>query len=156
MNRSPTIFAACASAIALVAACDRTPDATPAVPLPASAAQLSVHEAWARPADSGATTAVYFTLVNGSMTSDTLDGVRSSAAAEASLHMSMQHGNTMHMAAVGSFPVPGLDSVLFVPLGAHVMLTRTTRSFAAGDTVPITLTFVSGQSLEVRARVRRP
>jgi copper(I)-binding protein len=60
------------------------------------------------------------------------------------------------MAALQSLPVPADDSVLFAPLGAHVMLTRLTRTIAAGDTVALTLTFVSGQSLEVRAGVRKP
>ena len=78
------------------------------------------------------------------------------AAEEVGLHMSMQHGNTMHMASVQSLPVPGEDSVLFAPLGAHVMLTRMTRAYAAGDTIALTLTFASGQSLEVRAGVRQP
>ena len=171
MKRSQTMCAACANGVArarrlasalaiasLMGACGASTErpgteaAPPAPPRP----ELAVHEAWARSADSGAMTSVYFTLTNRATVSDTLQGATSAAAEEVGLHMSMQHGNTMHMASVQSLPVPGEDSVLFAPLGAHVMLTRTTRVYAAGDTIALTLTFASGQSLEVRAGVRQP
>lgn len=156
MKRSRKTFVACASALALLACgADRTDagDDPPSVPL---RAQLAVKDAWARAADSGAMTSVYFTLTNTAPVADTLSGARSAAAEEVGLHMSMMHGTTMHMAGLQSLPVPADDSVRFAPLGAHVMLTRTTRALAVGDTVPLTLTFVSGQTLEVRAGVRLP
>jgi copper(I)-binding protein len=127
-----------------------------AAPVPSPRAELGVKDAWARAADSGAMTAVYFTLTNAASVADTLAGARSAAAEEVGIHMSMQQGRTMHMAALQSLPVPAEDSVPFAPLGAHLMLTRTTRALAEGDTVAVTLTFVSGQTLEVRAGVRRP
>lgn len=127
----------------------------PAVAAPAQAV-LSAQEAWARPADSGATAAVYFTLLNTAPVSDTLSGATSAVAEDVGLHMSMEHEGTMHMAALTSLPVPAEDSVSFAPLGAHVMLTRMTRAFGVGDTIPVTLTFVSGQTIAVRAGVRAP
>lgn len=139
-----------------MAACGGANDSrTPAVDVP-PAAVLSVAEAWARPADSGATAAVYFTLVNAGTVPDTLSGAQSALAEETGLHMSMQHDGTMHMAALTSLPVPAEDSVSFAPLGAHVMLTRMTRAVAVGDIIPVTLSFVSGQTLAVRAGVRAP
>ena len=156
MNRSRMTFAACASALALSAcgaASERTPEASHTE---APRAQLAVKDAWARAADSGGTASVYFTIVNTAAVADTLASAKSEAAEEVGLHMSMMHGNTMHMAGLQSLPVPAADSVLFAPLGAHVMLTRTTHVLAVGDTVPLTLTFVSGQTLEVRAGVRLP
>lgn len=160
MKRSRKIFVGCAEVMALVAlgACgpvEKEP-AAEAAPPPPPRADLAVHDAWARAADSGATAAVYFTLTNRAAVTDTLQGATSVAAEEVGLHMSMQHGSTMHMAAVQSLPVPGEDSVLFAPLGAHLMLTRMTRTYASGDTIALRLTFVSGQSLEVRAGVRQP
>lgn len=147
---------ACASAgVLLSGACDRA--AEPAAEATAApAARLSVKEAWARAADSGAMTAVYFTLENSAAVSDTLVGVESAAAEEVAMHMSMEQGGMMRMAALRGLPVPADDSVLFRPLGAHVMLTRLTRPLADGDTVQVTLRFVSGQSMEVRAGVRTP
>jgi copper(I)-binding protein len=158
VNRSRKTCGACASALLLVAltACGAKSEEPPEAPATvAPRAQLAVKDAWARTADSGATAAVYFTITNTAAIADTLSDVRSAAAEVAGLHMSI-HGTTMHMAGLQSLPVPADDSVLFAPLGAHVMLTRTTRALAAGDTVPLTLTFVSGQTLEVRAGVRFP
>lgn len=172
MKRSRKTCAACASSrgtalqgalqcalLLVLAGCGARDDApkpdAPVLPAPPRAV-LTVKDAWARSADSGAMAAVYFTITNTAAVADTLGGVESAAAEEVGLHMSMQHGSTMHMAELTSLPVPAADSVLFAPLGAHVMLTRTRRAIALGDTVALTLTFVSGQSLEVRAGVRKP
>ena len=99
---------------------------------------------------------VYFSVENTGVVSDTLTGVRTDAAEGVGLHMSMEQNRMMTMAALRALPVPAKDSVLFRPLGAHVMLTRLTRPLAEGDTVRMTLEFVSGKSIEVRAGVRKP
>jgi len=117
---------------------------------------LSTREAWARPADSGAMSAVYFTLGNTGNASDTLVGVASDVAARTEMHVSMQQGRTMHMSPVTSLPVPAGDSVAFRPLGAHVMLMDLRRPLVPGDTLSVTLRFQSGRTVEVRAGVRQP
>ena len=147
------IFVVFASvAVVAVAACG-TPESKGAA---AAQARLSVHDAWARPADSGGSTTVYFMLDNAAAVSDTLQSVRSDVAGETGLHVSMQNGRTMHMAPVRTLPVPANDSVAFRPLGAHVMLSNLRQALVVGDTVTLLLEFVSGQSLEFRADVRRP
>lgn len=135
--------------VLLLAACGAAPESEPR-------AELSVRNAWARPADSGATTAVYFVVHNASAIPDTMRGVASGDAEAAEMHVSTQQGGMMHMSPITSLQVPANDSVSFRPLGAHVMLMRVRRGLAAGDTVAITLSFESGQSLDVRAGVRRP
>jgi len=147
---------ACASGLLLAACGGRADDAAPRDGAPAPVPVLSVKDAWARAADSGAMTAVYFTLENAGTVADTLTAVESAAAEETAMHMSMQQGGMMRMAPLRALPVPAEDSVRFVPMGAHVMLTRLTRPLADGDTVRVTLRFVSGQVQEVRAGVRRP
>ena len=159
VKNSRKICVACASALLVALAACGARDEAPATETPPPApprAILAVKDAWARSADSGAMTAVYFTITNAATVSDTLATVVSEVAEQTGLHMSMQQGRTMHMAALQSLPVPADDSVVFAPLGAHVMLTRTTRRIAVGDTIALTLSFVSGQSLEVRAGVRQP
>ncbi len=127
-------------------------DATPAAGEPT----LFATSAWARPADSGATAALYFTLENRDTIADTLTGVRSDAADEVALHVSMQQGRTMHMTAVRALPVPARDSVMFRPLGAHVMLMGLRAAAAPGDTLRAVLTFASGDTTVVAAHVRTP
>lgn len=148
MRNWQRIFGSCCSA--LVLACGTQQDAPP----PGSI--LSVHDAWARSADSGAMTAVYFTLANAGTVSDTLSGVSSPDAEVSAMHISTQHGGMMHMDPVTSLPVPAVDSVMFRPLGAHVMLTRVRKPLVAGDSVSLQLTFVSGRTVGVRAGVRQP
>ena len=118
--------------------------------------QLGVHDAWARSADSGASTAVYFVLANGGPVADTLSGVSSDEAEVTEMHISTQSGGMMRMTKVTALPVPADDSVSFRPLGAHVMLMGVRRRLVADDTVTATLTFVSGDSVAVRAGVRQP
>lgn len=145
-------FASCCS-LALAAACGgAAQDAAPA----ASAPTMQASGAWARPADSGAATAVYFVLENQGASADTVRGASSDAAEMAGLHISTQQGGMMHMTEVPTLPVPARDSVAFRPLGAHVMLMGLRRPLVAGDTVTVTLAFGSGTSLEVRAGVRTP
>jgi copper(I)-binding protein len=138
------------SSIAVIGACAR--EENPAPP----SAQLTVRDAWARPADSGATTAMYFLLQNAGRTADTLTGVSSTDAEDAQMHVSTQHDGMMHMSEVTALPVPAEDSVSFRPLGAHVMLMRVRNPLAAGDSVTATLSFVSGATLTVTAGVRQP
>ena len=155
----PKTFVACASApliVLLIAACGRSAEPQVEVPPPAPTSELSVTEAWARAADSGAMTAVYFIVENIGVVPDTLIGVRTDAAEVVGLHMSMEMEGTMHMAALRALPMPAHDTVLFRPMGAHVMLTRLTHPLVDGDTVSVTLQFVSGKSIEVRADVRKP
>ncbi len=149
----PKIFVNCASlaAAALIGAACAPKDA-PSV----GSNPLEAREAWARPADSGAMSAVYFTLGNVGSSADTLVGVSSSVAERTEMHVSTQHGGTMHMSPVTSLPLPANDSVMFRPLGAHVMLTNLQRPLLPGDSLTITLQFQSGRSVEVRAGVRQP
>ena len=137
--------------VALVAAACASTDTPSAAGNP-----LEAREAWARPADSGAMSAVYFTLGNAGSTPDTLIGVSSDIAARTEMHVSTQHGGTMHMSPVTSLPVPADDSVSFRPLGAHVMLSELRRPLVPGDSLRVTLRFQSGRSVEVTAGVRQP
>lgn len=136
--------------VAIAAACG--PSDAPS----ADANALEAREAWARPADSGAMSAVYFTLGNAGSEADTLVGVASDVAARTEMHISMQHGRTMHMSPVTSLPVPAADSVAFRPLGAHVMLMDLHRPLVVGDSLRVTLRFQSGRTVEVNAGVRQP
>ena len=146
-------IAAFGLAVSSATACARSAESAAESP-PTSV--LGVSAAWARAADSGATTAVYFAVGNASTASDTLIGVRTDAAEEIGLHMSMEKNGTMHMVPLRTLPVPAQDSLIFRPMGAHLMLTRLRRALTDGDTVRVTLEFVSGRSIEVRADVRRP
>ena len=162
MIRLRKIFAVCASGVAALA-CGGGADVDPARGtraaddgLTAAAVTLEAREAWARPADSGATSAAYLVLANRGTTADTVVGLVTEAAESAAVHQTMQREGTMHMSALPVLPLPAGAEVSLVPLGTHVMLLRLRRALRAGDTVAIGLLLASGDTLPVSAVTRAP
>jgi copper(I)-binding protein len=96
--------------------------------------------------------AVYFTVVNRGAAADTLVAVASPLATEAMVHDQVQRGGSMIMAHVGELAVPAGDSVRLAPGGLHVMLTGR-QPIAAGDTLPVTLTFRRAGAVTLRVPV---
>lgn len=121
-----------------------------------TASRVAAFRAWARTADSGSLTAAYLVLINTGAGADTLRGLSSPVATGASMHVSIDRGGTMQMVPVGALPIRAGDSLVFRPLGTHVMLTGLRQSLLDGDTVPLTLELASGTSLAVPVVVRRP
>jgi copper(I)-binding protein len=118
---------------------------------------LEVRDAWARPADSAATTGAYFVLLNHDSVVATLSAESSPSAESASLHETMDMGGTMHMMALES-PIaiaPG-DSLVLRPGARHLMVSGLTRRLVAGDTLPLVLTFIDGRTVRAGAVIRAP
>ncbi|MBM3885269.1 MAG: copper chaperone PCu(A)C [Gemmatimonadetes bacterium] len=163
MIPSRKIFAVCASGFTMVG-CGGGAEVAPAADARVaddgssieSVVTVSVRDAWARPADSGATSAAYLVLANRGTTADTVVGVVAEAAESAMVHQTMQHEGTMHMSALPALPVPAGDEVSLAPLGTHVMLLRLRRPLRVGDTVAFGLLLASGDTLAVSAVTRAP
>lgn len=119
----------------------------------ALAAVLAVNGAYAHPAVDSA--AVYFTIANAGA-ADTLDGVRCSDAASATLHRSERVGRSgrMLMLPVAGIRVPARGSVTFEPGGYHVMLENLKRPLAVGQHFMIRLHFARAGWVNVRVAVR--
>ena len=139
-----------ALALASLAACagDRASDAG------AVSTGLSVNEAWTRPAEAGGSAAVYLVVRNEGAQADTLRAIHSDAAPEVGMHVSLERNNTMRMVPVGWLTVSASDSLVFRPLGTHVMLQGLRTSIKGGDTLRITLDFASGTTIAVPVIVR--
>ncbi len=137
--------------LALAAACGGR-DA----PAPSPPAALSVHDAWSRAADSGMVTALYFSLVNTEAAPVTLTGASSPLAEAVSLHETHEMSGMVHMMALDSAFVAAGDSVVLAEGGKHLMVTALHRKLVAGDTLPVTLTFAGGRTLEIKAAIRVP
>lgn len=116
--------------------------------------ELSASNAWVRlPAVAGQPGAAYFT-VQGGATADTLLAVSSRAALKAELHESMKgdHG-MMAMTPLKDVAVPAGGKLEFAPGGRHVMLHSIGPAVKPGQKVPLTLSFASGKTLQVEAKV---
>lgn len=118
---------------------------------------VAVTGAWARTADSGTVTAAYFTLINGTANPVTFTEASSPIAASVSLHQTMDMGGMVHMMPLDSAQVlTSGDSLVLAEGAKHLMVSGLTRGLAAGDSLPITLKFADGSTMQVRAAVRAP
>lgn len=122
-------------------------------PEPAASGRY-VTSAWARPADSGATSGAYLTIRNADSAAVELVAVSSPLAVAAEVHETMQHNGMAHMMARTTVGIAPRDSLVMKPGGLHVMLVHLTRALVVGDTIPVLLRFSNGDSLTARVPVK--
>ena len=131
----------------------------PGLPVPAVATDYPLHDLriehpYARPTPPGARTGgAYFTIRNLGRASDRLVRVASPSAQSAEVHSMKMDGNVMRMRAVPSLDIPPGTSVTLGAGAYHVMLLGLTHPLAAGDKVPLTLTFEKAGEIDVTADV---
>lgn len=98
--------------------------------------------------------AAYMEIKNYGASPQVLINVSSPAFDEAGIHRSMMHGNMVHMEHLNELTIPPKASEVLKPGGLHLMLTGAKKPLKIGDQVPMTLTFQSGEKIEVKAIVR--
>jgi copper(I)-binding protein len=116
--------------------------------------ELKADGAWLRlPAVAGQPGAAYFALQGGAKP-DTLLAVTTPAALRAEMHESMKgdHG-MMAMAPLKDVALPAGEKLAFAPGGKHVMLFSIGPAVKPGQKVPLTLSFASGATLHLEAKV---
>jgi copper(I)-binding protein len=114
---------------------------------------VTVTDAWARPAAAGQSSAAYFSLAN-SGGADRLVSVAADGA-EASLHRSSTVDGVARMRPLADgLPVGSGASVVLRPGGDHVMLMKLQRPLVAGGTTPLRLTFERSGVRTVTASIR--
>lgn len=122
----------------------------------ASRRALVVSDAWARPADSGATGGIYMTLANVDTGAVTITALSTPLAASAELHQTMQMDGMVHMSARPNVMIERAGTLTMAPGGLHVMLTSLTSALRVGDSVVLTVTLSDGRMMPVTATVRAP
>lgn len=98
--------------------------------------------------------AAYMEIKNDSGNPRILVKVSSPAFDQAGIHRSMMHGDMVHMEELKELNIPAHASEVLKPGGLHLMLTGAKKPLNIGDQVPMTLTFRSGEKIEVKAIVR--
>ncbi len=118
---------------------------------------IEVRGAWARPADSAGTTAAYFVLINHEQAEVSLASESSPLAESVSLHETMEMSGMVHMMPLDSAQhvAPG-DSLTLKEGGKHLMVSGLKRKLAAGDSLPLLLTFSDGRVVRTTAAIRAP
>jgi copper(I)-binding protein len=107
-----------------------------------------------RPAEVGASSALYFTLRNPGLDTAVLLAAEIDVAELANIHQSMDHDGMASMHSIDSVIVPPQDSVRFSERGLHVMATGLRAPLLVGDTVAVRLRFRGTRVDTVRVLVR--
>lgn len=119
---------------------------------------FQVQDAWIRAAaDTGATTAAYMRLVNGSDIPLSVSKFSVDDARATELHETVRDANNMlSMEPRDSIIVPAHGEYELKPGGSHVMIIGTARALAAGDKVHLTMHLSTGAIVGTYATVRAP
>lgn len=117
------------------------------------ARDVAADHAWVRlAAVAGNPAAAYFT-VHGGPKDEVLTAVTAADAQSAEMHESMAAGGTMSMKPLKLVAVRAGGEVAFAPGGKHVMLYNLNPAVLASGVAPLTLTFGSGRTVTVKAKV---
>lgn len=128
--------------------------ALPALGAEVKVGAVTLSAPWARATPGGATTAaVYLTLGLTGADGDRLVKVGSPRAERAELHSTTMAGGVMRMSMIEALELkPGAPLVL-APSGTHIMLVGLKAPLAAGDMLPLTLTFARAGAVELKVPV---
>ncbi|MFZ5438359.1 MAG: copper chaperone PCu(A)C [Myxococcota bacterium] len=123
---------------------------------PASKPIVTAAEAWVRLPPPGAkNTGAFMRLTNGGKVDRKLTAAANPASKVTELHTHLNEGGVMKMRQVPFIDVKAGDSTTLAPGGLHVMLIDLVATLKEGESVPLTLTFDDGSTLEVKAVVKR-
>jgi copper(I)-binding protein len=129
--------------------------------------ELTVTDAWARPADQGSTSAIYFVINNPLDTEDTLLRAEANVSEAVEIHQTsimdmnaesdtkMEGGDVMQMMPVDRVPVPAGGSVTFEPGGFHVMLVNLNQALEPGAEVSLHLFFENAGEITLTVPVEQ-
>jgi copper(I)-binding protein len=98
---------------------------------------------------SGTGSAAYFVIVNDGSEADTLVGVTTAAAGQASLHETQINNDIAKMVPIPSLDIPAHGKVEFKPRSYHVMLEGLKQNLEEGETLQLTLLFKKSGSITV-------
>lgn len=116
---------------------------------------VEIKDAWARPALTGQTSAIYLTIDNPNRAADALHGASTDVAGAAELHQSVQDSQgVMSMHPQHGVDVPGEDQVIFAPGGLHIMLVNLNQDLKPGDTIELRLDFEKTGEIVIQVPVK--
>jgi hypothetical protein len=104
------------------------------------------------------TGALYGTIINGTAQDEALVAATVEGCDTIEFHQSTMTDGVMKMAPVegGQIPIPAGETVNMESGGLHLMCIGKTKTFAAGEQVPVTFTFAHAGQVEGSAEVREP
>jgi len=117
---------------------------------------LTISDAWVRMAPATLKThGAYLTITNHGKETKELIGATSENYGEVQIHLSKVVDGVATMQRMESIEIPAGKTVAFKPGGLHLMLMSAKKPLAEGKMVPLTLSFRSGETIEVKAMVMK-
>lgn len=119
---------------------------------------LMAHQPWSRPLAPGATVAAgYMHLMNHSTQAETLIAAKAEGVGRVELHDMVDVDGVMQMRPIVGGVALAVDGMAsFQPGGKHLMFFDVSRSWAEGETVPVSLVFESGEEVVVDFAIGMP
>ena len=123
----------------------------------AAPTELSIEDAWARPAFKGDNSAAYMVIKNMTEQGDGLIGASSDAANITEIHLSkMDAEGIMSMEKQDLIGVPAGETVKLEQGGLHVTLMNLVRDLNVGDKFELTLEFQRSGDVSIEVEVKQP
>lgn len=121
----------------------------------ASAAEITVSDAWVREAPPGASAiAAYMVVDNPGTDEQVLTGVSSPVSDNIQMHNMSYTDGVARMEQQLSIAIPAGGQLVFEPGGYHLMI-MDPKPLKAGETVPFILELQDGSTIRMEAEVRR-
>jgi copper(I)-binding protein len=93
----------------------------------------------------------YITITNKGTSDDTLVSATSPVAGVTQIHEMKMEGDVMKMNELeGGLVIPAGQSVVLAPGGLHIMFMELKESLVEGAEVPVTLTFATAGTIEIK------
>lgn len=120
------------------------------------AATLEVRDPWVREPNPGRPVgAAFMTISNNGDATIRIIGASSKAAEVVEIHEMKTVDGVMKMRMIESLEIPANSTVKLEPGGYHLMLIRLTGAMKEGDEVEIELKVEGGETLKVKAPVKK-
>ena len=115
---------------------------------------VKINDAWVRPGGKDMNTALYFKVINGSDTADSLLSVTSSIADIVQIHETYMKGEMMGMRMIAGIAIGPHSTVECKPGGYHVMVIGLKKDLRKNDTAEFTLHFKNAGDITAKATVQ--
>ncbi len=116
---------------------------------------LEVSDAWMRAMPPGQPTgAAYLTIHKPTNAEVALVSASTPLAGSVEIHRSVQEDGMWRMRRLSELPILAGGSAELAPGGVHLMLFKMKQALREGDTLPMTLDFDNGETLELSVSVR--
>ena len=116
---------------------------------------ITVHNAWMRPAPQSFNSALYCTIINNSETPDTLYKVTSDISDDIQIHETYVKDDMTGMRPVKNLVIAPHDSVVFKPGSYHIMMMDLKENAVSNKTKMMNLYFKKAGELNIKALIKK-